>query len=170
MAGHGFGHGDGNDPRGQPGRAHSWPMAALEPARAASNAPAVRAASGDALTAVQRWRLAAVKMQSVAALGLPRAQPAPIEWLPAEVVTVVFCLVDAKTLMMTIPLVSGSRELARGAGVGGGAGVGLALACLHAAVWRNPQREMTCACQRFDGWWKRGLPSRRSRAITEGGG
>ena len=64
---------------------------------------------------------------------------------------IVFCLVvDAKTLMMTIPLVSGSRELAHGAGVGGGVGVGLALARSHAGVWRVTAAESggaLCKCR-----------------------
>jgi len=47
---------------------------------------------------------APVEMQ--AAEAPPGLEPA-IEWLPGEVVARVFCFVDAKTLIMTIPTVSG---------------------------------------------------------------
>ena len=103
MAGHGFGHSDGDDPRGQPGRAHSWAVAELKPAREASNT----------LVAPQRWRIAPVTMQVAAALGSPGVKPAPIERLPREVVVLVFCFVDVKTLMMTIPSVSRRFEWSR---------------------------------------------------------
>ena len=44
-----------------------------------------------------------------AAEAPPGLEPA-IEWLPGEVVARVFCFVDAKTLMMTIPTVSDSNK------------------------------------------------------------
>ena len=53
--------------------------------------------------AAQRWRTAAIEMQ--AAAKTTEAEPPPIEWLPGEVVALVFGFVDAKTLMVTIPSV-----------------------------------------------------------------
>ena len=50
------------------------------------------------------------EMQAAAAAEPDPAEPAPIEWLPGELVAVVFCFVDIKTLMMTIPSVSGAFE------------------------------------------------------------
>ena len=45
---------------------------------------------------------ATAKTQAVTALGLSES---PIESVPGEVIALVFCFVDAKTLMVTIPKV-----------------------------------------------------------------
>ena len=54
------------------------------------------------------WLVSGVisEMQAAAAAAAAEPAAAPIEWLPRELVAVVFCFVDIKTLMMTIPSVS----------------------------------------------------------------
>ena len=109
LGGGGFGSlgaSNGGDPPVHVGRAHSWAVAELTPAREAPD-------TLDPLVAPQRWRIAPVTMQVAAALGSPGVKPAPIERLPREVVVLVFCFVDVKTLMMTIPSVSGRFEWGR---------------------------------------------------------
>ena len=78
-------------------------MVTLEPARAASNTAAVRSASGEALAAMQRGTVV-IKTPAVGALAAGAG--ALIDHLPDEVLAVVLCSVDAKTLFVAVPSVS----------------------------------------------------------------
>ena len=81
-------------------------MVTLEPARAASNTAAVRSASGEALAAMQRGTVV-IKTPAVGALAAGAG--ALIDHLPDEVLAVVLCFVDAKTLFVAVPSVSLAR-------------------------------------------------------------
>ena len=79
------------------------PLVTLEPARAASNTAAVRSASGEALAAMQRGTVV-IKTPAVGTLAAGAG--ALIDHLPDEVLAVVLCSVDAKTLFVAVPSVS----------------------------------------------------------------
>ena len=110
---------DASDRRGQQGSepaarsrspgppaAAAMPLVTLEPARAASN------------TAAMQRGTVMIKILAVGALGA--GADALIDHLPDEVLAVVFCFVDAKTLFVAVPSVS----LAGGHCVCGGGGGG----------------------------------------------
>ena len=96
------------------------PFVALEPARAASNTAAVRSASGEALAAMQRGGRGA------------------IEDLPDEVLAVVLCFVDAKTLFVAVPSVSLAHVHCGWVGWGRGAPRKVTSGCVE--VWREHAR------------------------------
>ena len=100
IAGEESGDSRDNDAAEQPSRTPSAAVADLEPTRAASSALAVRLASNNALVAAQRGRNAAAQTGPDAA---------PIDWLPGELLALVFGFVGAKTLTATIPAVSPCR-------------------------------------------------------------
>ena len=86
-----------------PPAAMAMPLVALDPARAASNTAAVRSASGEALAAMQRGTVV-IKTPAVGTLAAGAG--ALIDHLPDEVLAVVLCSVDAKTLFVAVPSVS----------------------------------------------------------------
>ena len=97
------GHQQGSGGAPGPPAAVAMPLVALEPARAASNTAAVRSASGEALAAMQRGTVV-IKTPAVGTLAAGAG--ALIDHLPDEVLAVVLCSVDAKTLFVAVPSVS----------------------------------------------------------------
>ena len=104
-----------------PPAAAAMPLVALEPARAASNTAAVRSASGEALAAMQRGT---VVIKTPAVGTLPAGAGALIDHLPDEVLAVVLCSVDAKTLFVAVPSVSLACVRCVGGSGGGDSGEG----------------------------------------------
>ena len=105
-------------------------MVTLEPARAASN------------TAAMQRGTVMIKILAVGALGA--GADALIDHLPDEVLAVVFCFVDAKTLFVAVPSVS----LAGGHDVCGGGKSPRKVTSGYVEAWRESVR------------WLRGLGGR----------